>query len=92
MAHDGATAPGRKNTMTGEAAAMTRTFRVGKRTVTCTMPQVQPGQVVCATIEWHPDMPRRLSRREWKQYRAGRDAAFAGLCGDLGIRGMLCEI
>ncbi len=78
--------------MPGEAVALTRNWRVGRRSVTMTALQIRSGQVATATIEWHPDMPRRLSRREWKQYRAGRDAAFAGLCGDLGIRGMLCEI
>ncbi len=78
--------------MPGEAAAMTRTWRVGRRKVTLTAPQIRSSQVATATIEWAPDMPRRLSRKEWKQYRAGRDAAFAGLCGDLGIRGLLCEI
>ena len=70
----------------------TRTWLVGKRRCTFTVPQSRSGQVATVTIEWHPDMPRQLSRKEWKQYRAGRDAAFAGLCGDLGIRGMLCAI
>ena len=78
--------------MPAEAAAMTHTWRVGRRKVTLTVPQTRSGQGVTAAIEWHPDMPRRLSRREWKQYRAGRDKAFAGLCGELGIRGLLCEI
>ena len=78
--------------MPGEAAAVMRTWRVGKRRVTMTAPQIRNGQVVTAAIEWHPDMPRHLSRRELKQYRTGRDAAFIGLCGELGIRGLLCEI
>ena len=78
--------------MPAEAAAIMRTWRVGKRRVTMTAPQVRIGQVGVATIEWHPDLPHRLSRRELKQYRTGRDAAFAELCGDLGIRGLLCEI
>ncbi len=78
--------------MSGETAAMIRTWRVGKRKVTMTVPQTRSGQVAFAAIEWHPDMPRRLSRRELKQYRNGRDTAFADLCGNLGIRGMLCEI
>ncbi len=78
--------------MTGESAAMMRTWRVGKRRVTMTAPQIRIGQVGMATIEWYPDMPRRLSRREVKQYRTGRDAAFAELCADLGIRGALSEI
>ena len=78
--------------MPAEAAAMTRTWRVGKRRVTMTAPQIRNGQVAIATIEWHPDMPRRLSRRALKQYRVGRNAAFADLCSELGIRGLLCEI
>ncbi len=64
--------------MPGEAAAMMRTWRVGKRQVTVTVPQVRTGQVLHAAFEWKPSMPRRLSRREWGQYRAGRDAATAG--------------
>ncbi len=78
--------------MPGEAAAMTRTWRVGKRKVTMTAPKLRNGQVAMATIEWLPTMPRKLSRREWREYRAGRDAAFAELCADLGIRGAPIEI
>ena len=78
--------------MPGEAAAMTRTWRVGKRRVTVTVPQVRTGQVLHPAFEWSPNMPRRLSRREWKQYRAGRDAAFAELFEQLGIRGAVLEI
>ncbi len=78
--------------MPGEAAALVRSWRVGKRRVTMTAPRPRNGQVHTATIEWHPDMPRRLSRREWKQYRAGRDAAFADLCSELGVSGALIEI
>ena len=78
--------------MPGEAAAMTRTWRVGKRRVTMTAPKLRNGQVAMATIEWLPTMPHKLSRREWRQYRAGRDKAFAELCGDLGVRGVLCEL
>jgi len=43
-------------------------------------------------MEWEPDVPTKLSKQEVKQYMKGRDAAFAELCGELGIRGMLCEI
>ena len=59
-----------------EQAALVRSWRVGKRTVTATVPQVRSGQVLYAAFEWTPNMPRRLSRREWRQYRAGRDKAF----------------
>ena len=76
----------------GERAALVRSWRVGRRKVTMTAPRLRNGQVSMATIEWLPTMPRKLSRREIKQYRAGRDKAFAELCGDLGVRGVLCEI
>ncbi len=78
--------------MPGKAVAAMRMWRVGRRKVTLTVPQIRSGQVATAAIEWHPDLPRRLSRRELKQYRKGRDAAFAELCGALGIRGTLGEI
>ncbi len=78
--------------MSGESAALARTWRVGKRRVTVTVPRIRTGQVLHPTIEWHPNLPRRLSRREWKQYRAGRDAAFAELFAELGIRGVVLEV
>ncbi len=78
--------------MPGESAAMTRTWRVGWRTCTLTAPQTRGGQVAVASIEWSPNLPRRLSRRELRQYRAGRDAAFADLCSEFGIRGVIYEI
>ena len=78
--------------MTAEAAAMVRTWRVGSRRVTMTAPKLRNGQVSFAAMEWEPDVPTKLSKREAKQYMKGRDAAFAELCGELGIRGMLCEI
>ena len=75
-----------------EQAALVRTWRVGRRKVTVTVPQIQTGQVLHAAFEWHPDTPRRLSRREWEQYRAGRDAAFAELFAEIGVKGMVLEI
>ena len=78
--------------MTAETPALVRTFRVGRRKVTLTVPQVRSGQVLHAATEWHPDVPRRLSRREMAQYRRGRDAAFAELCAELGINGALVEM
>ncbi len=78
--------------MSGEAAALVRTWRVGKRRVTMTAPKLRNGQVTMATIEWLPTMPSKLSRREWREYRAGRDAAFAELFAELGIRGAVLEV
>ncbi len=53
--------------MPGESAAMTRTWRVGWRTCTLTAPQTRGGQVAVASIEWSPNLPRRLSRRELRR-------------------------
>ena len=78
--------------MSGEPAALMRTWRVGKRRVTMTAPKLRNGQVSFAAMEWAPDVPTKLSKRELKQYREGRDAAFAELCGELGVRGALGEI
>ncbi len=78
--------------MSGESAALVRTWRVGRRTVTLTAPQIRGGQVAFASIEWSPDRPRRLSSRQGRQYRVGRDRAFAELCSELGIRGAVLEI
>ncbi len=78
--------------MPGESAAMTQSWRVGRRTCTLTVPQIRGGQVLHAVIEWAPDRPRHLSSRQVRQYRVGRDRAFADLCGELGIRGPICEI
>ena len=78
--------------MSGEAAAMVRTFSVGKRRVTLTIPQTNVGGVLHMAAEWEPDVPRRLSKREWKQYREGRDKVFAELCEQTGLRGMMVEV
>ncbi len=97
MAHDGAETPSltirqERDYMPGEAVEMTRTWRVGKRRVTMTAPKLRNGHVSFAAMEWEPDVPTKLSKRQMKQYREGRDAAFAELCGELGIRGALGEI
>ncbi len=78
--------------MPAESAAMVRTWRVGKRRVTMTAPKLRNGHVSFAAMEWEPDVPTKLSKREIKQYMKGRDAAFTELCGDLGVRGVLCDI
>jgi len=44
------------------------------------------------SCEWEPTVPRRLSKREWREYRAGRDAAFAELCRVIGEPMMVVEL
>jgi hypothetical protein len=55
------------------------TWTVGRRTVTV----VQDVSIVSGAIgqlraEWEPDQPRKLSKREWREYRTGRDAHCSG--------------
>ena len=78
--------------MSAEAPALTRSFRVGHRTVTVTMPAPRLGKVRYMTIEWAPDPPRRLSKRELHQYRAGRNAAVAELAKLTGMKAAIIEI
>jgi hypothetical protein len=70
--------------MSAEAAAVVRSFRVGKRTCTITLPRVERGAVICVSSEWSPTMPHRLSAKEMRQYKAGRDQAVAELAGTIG--------
>ena len=78
--------------MSAEAPALTRSFPVGHRIVTVTMPAPRRGKVRYMMIEWTPDPPRRLSKREWRQYRAGRNAAVAELAKWAGMKAAIIEI
>ena len=50
------------------------TWTVGRRTVTVVQDvSIIPGAIGQLRAEWEPDPPRRLSKQEWRQYRAGRD-------------------
>jgi hypothetical protein len=66
--------------VSAESSILTRSWRVGRRTCTLSVPQPQPGQTLHVVIEWDPDMPTsRLNAAERRQYRQGRDAAVAEL-------------
>jgi hypothetical protein len=70
--------------MTAERSILTDTFRVGKYTVTMTIQKPRIGCVTHAVCEWEPDQPIRLTKRELKQYRKGRDALAAKVLESLG--------
>lgn len=65
--------------MSASAPALVRAFRVGPYEVTLTFPRPIRGQAAMMAAEWSPSTPPRLNRREWRQYRRGRDAAVAEL-------------
>ena len=79
--------------MSAETPALTRSFPVGRRyECTITIPQQVRGQVRITLVEWSPAIPKRLSKAEMRQYRAGRDSAFAELAERTGMTSMLVEI
>lgn len=65
--------------MSAKAAALVRTWAVGKYTVTLTVPRLRRGGVQSAVFEWAPEQPSQLTGAEAEQYRAGRDEAFRSL-------------
>ena len=78
--------------MSIEAAALVRTFPVGKRMVILTAQLPCPGRLTNITIDWHPTVPECLSKRELRQYRAGRDAALGELGARLGGGVLVMEV
>ena len=66
-------------------AAIVRSWPVGKRTCTLTVPRFKPGTVIHAVAEWVTDEPARLTTEEWAQYQAGRNHAIASVAAELGI-------
>jgi hypothetical protein len=78
--------------MSAEAAALSRTWSVGRWRVTLTMPRTEPGQVRQGVLEWSPTLPNRpLTKSEMRQYRAGRDRAIGELAVALGGPALLVE-
>ena len=80
-------------TGTDQAAALVRSFRVGKHyTVTMTMPKPEPGAARYMTCEWAPTVPTNLTKKELRQYRAGRDATMAAALAIMGGgKGLIIE-
>ena len=79
--------------MSGEAPLAVRSFRVGKRTCTLTIPRATDGvTVLSAVAEWTPSAPSQLSSKEWRQYRAGRDQTIASIAAELGLSIALLEV
>lgn len=70
--------------MSAEAALLVRSWKVGSRTVTMTVPKPRGKRPAFPVMDWSPQVPRNLTADEWAQYRAGRDAALAELAQSLG--------
>lgn len=78
--------------MGAEAAALVRTFPVGKRMVTLVAQAPCLGRCTNITFDWHPTVPERLTQRELRQYRTGRDAALGELGECLGGSVLVVEV
>jgi hypothetical protein len=65
--------------MSAEAPALARSWRVGRYRCTLTAQKPTPGTALCVSIEWEPDVPGRLSRKDEQAYVEGRDRALAEL-------------
>jgi hypothetical protein len=74
--------------MSAEAAALSRTWSVGRYTVTLTVPPLRPAGVLNAVVEWSPSVPAKLTPDELEQYRAGRDDAIRAL----GVRALVVDL
>jgi hypothetical protein len=58
-------------------------WRVGARVVTVTQDVTATG-VGMMRAEWSPDVSRKLSKAEWREYRAGRAAHWQRLANIVG--------
>lgn len=63
--------------MSAEAVLLVRSWQVGARTCTMTIPRPKHRRPVHVAMEWDPAPPDRMTADEWRQYRQGRDAAIA---------------
>jgi hypothetical protein len=63
------------------------TFRVGKRRCTLTYDQApERGTAMVVRAEWSPTVPKRLTKKEIRQYRAARAAVVAEIVRLTGFR------
>jgi hypothetical protein len=76
------------------AEIVRESFTVGRYrcTMTASPDLIERGALSQMNAEWQPDLPRRLSKSEWRQYRAGRDRFYARLGAALGGKVMVVEV
>ena len=78
--------------MSGQSPSLVRSFTVGRYTVTLRVPPIERGSVRSMVCEWEPETPTRLTKRELREYRAGRDAALAELAEAMSTRALVIEL
>jgi len=78
--------------MSAEAAVLSRSWRVGRWTVTLSIPVLTPGLGAAGVVEWSPAMPGRpLTPTELAEYRTGRDIALAEFARAKGLGAAVIE-
>lgn len=71
----------------------TRSFRVGRWTVTMTLPRnPRAAHQGTALATWSPEFPQSLSRAEVDEYRCRRDAVLEAYASETGMRVLVAEI
>lgn len=78
--------------MSAESALLVKSFPVGNRVVTLTVPRPAKGRTASVAVEWSPDVPQRLTGPEFAQYRMGRNAVLAEAARLLGGKGAVIEL
>lgn len=73
--------------MSASAAALTKTWQVGRYTATLTVPPLGGG-VLHATVDWAPHTPNALTPEEVQAYRSGLASAFQAL----GLSALIVQI
>ena len=64
---------------------LTRSWPVGSRTCTLSVPRLRKGALQHASVECSPTRPPYLKSSDWPQYLAGRAQAVAEIAAELGI-------
>lgn len=78
--------------MSAEAPLSVSRFAVGDRTCALTIARPKVGEMASCVVEWHPDIPTRLTPAELREYRAGRDQVLAALARELGITAAVVDL
>jgi hypothetical protein len=73
-------------------AGLTRTWNVGRYTVTLSLRKPTAGQIASVAAEWSPGLPERLTEAEVAQYVRGRNEALAELAAELGVRSAVIDV
>ena len=59
-------------------------WKVGKYTAEMSVQAMTKGEMSNTVVVWSPDKPRKMTRKMWKQYFDGRNAAYQVLVDQLG--------